>query len=70
VQAAHLAIAGAAYAAGTPWLIEVYDLARPEDEAYLRFGSDRAGMAAPIAVVVDGAALRVVGSGDLAAACV
>lgn len=30
-----------------PWLIELYDPARPEHEAYTRFGSDTAGMTDP-----------------------
>jgi hypothetical protein len=43
----HAAITDAAAAAGSVWLTEVYDPDQPEANAYLRFGTDRAGMTAP-----------------------
>jgi hypothetical protein len=38
----------AAEAVHQPWLVEVYDPAQPEDLAYMRFGTDRAGMVEPV----------------------
>ena len=43
----HLAITQAADEAGRPWLIEIYDPAKPELEAYVRFGTDAVGMVDP-----------------------
>lgn len=48
VRDRHLALAADADTAGRPWLIEIYDPAQPEERAYLRFGTDRAGMVHPI----------------------
>jgi hypothetical protein len=33
--------------AGLPWLVEIYDPARPPDRAYIRWGTDHAGMCKP-----------------------
>jgi hypothetical protein len=38
----------AALASGKPWLVEIFDPDLPEEEAYIRFGSDPAGMVEPI----------------------
>jgi hypothetical protein len=43
----HIAAVERAEAAGSRWLVEVYDPDAPEGEAYLRFGTDTAGMVAP-----------------------
>jgi hypothetical protein len=47
IQAGQLERAEAASAAGARWLIEVYNPEAPEDQAYLRFGTDKAGMHDP-----------------------
>jgi hypothetical protein len=47
------AIVAAAAEAGRPWLAEVYDPALPEGRAYLRWGTDTAGMVNPVAVPGD-----------------
>jgi hypothetical protein len=47
----HKAICEAAEEQGQRWQIEVYDPDLPEAEAYLRFGTDKAGMILPITVV-------------------
>lgn len=47
----HGAIAGGADDRGEPWLVEVYDPGAPDDEARIRFGSDVAGMVAPVPMV-------------------
>jgi hypothetical protein len=49
VSAVHTHLAELADAHGVPWLTEVYDPAQPEDQAYIRVGTDRDGMVAPIA---------------------
>jgi hypothetical protein len=46
----HATQAQMADAADVPWLVEVYDPAADEAEAYLRFGTDVAGMTAPLPV--------------------
>jgi hypothetical protein len=43
----HSDLAEMAEAAGVPWLTEVYDPAQPRDRAYLRIGTDTAGMVQP-----------------------
>jgi len=48
VRAHQYALVEQAAAADRPWLIEVYDPAKPEDEAYWRLGTDAAGMVDPI----------------------
>jgi hypothetical protein len=35
-------------AAGVPWLVEVYNPELPDEQAYIRIGTDPAGMVAPI----------------------
>ena len=57
---AHARIAMEASKAGQPWLVEIYDPEMPEDQAYLRFGTDTAGMTQP----------RPVGEGESLAAAV
>jgi hypothetical protein len=47
----HKAICEAAEDDGKRWQIEVYDPDVPEAEAYLRFGTDQAGMVLPVHVV-------------------
>lgn len=47
IKARHAAIVDQACRAGKPWLVEVYDPAKPEAEAYFRFGDDTAGMTDP-----------------------
>lgn len=51
----HLAQAELADAAGVPWLIEAYNPALPEANAYLRYGTDTDGMVSPIAIIGFGA---------------
>lgn len=48
VSAYHLRLSDLADAAGVPWLVEVYDPAAPEDQAYRRYGTDAEGMVLPI----------------------
>lgn len=43
----HSALVQRADRDGRRWLVEVYDPARPEREAYARFGTDTAGMVDP-----------------------
>jgi hypothetical protein len=43
------AIVDAAGNAGDPWLMEIYDPARPDGAAYTRWGTDVAGMVNPVA---------------------
>lgn len=51
----HRAFTEAAEIAGHVWMIEIYNPDEPDDDdAYLRFGSDKAGMIMPIRVVVVG----------------
>jgi hypothetical protein len=45
----HADQADMASAAGLPWLVEVYNPELAEDQAYIRFGTDQAGMIAPAA---------------------
>lgn len=47
IRARHHSIVNQAERDGKRWLIEVYDPAKPEGWAYLRFGDDDAGMANP-----------------------
>jgi hypothetical protein len=47
IRARHISWAAAAETEGKPWLIEIYDPALAEDEAYLRMGTDAAGMVDP-----------------------
>ena len=44
----HAAQAEMADAAGIPWLTEVYNPELPEAQAYIRIGTDKAGMIAPL----------------------
>jgi hypothetical protein len=44
----HADQADMANAAGVPWLVEVYNPDVPEDHAYVRFGTDAAGMTMPV----------------------
>ena len=46
-QHRHLALTGQAADRGQRWMVEVYDPARPEAEAYMRFGTDPLGMVEP-----------------------
>jgi hypothetical protein len=50
VSERHQSIAADADRAGQSWLIEVYDPAKPERAAYVRFGTDKDGMVAPYEV--------------------
>jgi hypothetical protein len=50
VTAVHTHLAELADAHGVPWLTEVYDPEQPEDRAYIRVGTDKAGMVAPLAI--------------------
>jgi hypothetical protein len=50
LQLRHKTLTDAADRDGTPWLIEVYDPDMPEDEAYLRIGTDRGRMTMPLPV--------------------
>jgi hypothetical protein len=43
----HSELAELADAAGIPWMTEVYDPGLPEQHAYLRIGTDAAGMIYP-----------------------
>lgn len=52
--------AAVALTSGKPWLVEVFDPDAPPDEAFIRFGSDAAGMVEPIVVEDLAEALRVV----------
>jgi hypothetical protein len=45
---AHNAAVERANAAGQAWMIEVWDPEMPRDEAFLRFGTDAAGMTMPV----------------------
>jgi hypothetical protein len=47
VSAYHLRLSEMAEAAGVEWMTEVYDPAQPEERAYLRIGTDAAGMRQP-----------------------
>ena len=49
VHAVHTHLAELANAHGVPWLTEVYNPEAPEEEAYIRIGTDKAGMVRPIA---------------------
>jgi hypothetical protein len=51
IAAVHQRQAGAADRAGKRWLVEVFDPDAPPAEAYLRFGTDSAGMTAPLDVL-------------------
>jgi len=46
-SAYHLRVTEMAEAAGVPWMTEVYDPAAAPDRAYLRIGTDAAGMIDP-----------------------
>lgn len=48
VQARHAALVAEAERCDQPWLIEIYDPSKPEHEAFLRIGTDTAGMVDPI----------------------
>lgn len=50
LQHKHHRMARTAEQAGQAWLIEIYNPAMPDDQAYLRFGTDTAGMVAPTEV--------------------
>lgn len=43
----HIDLANEATAEDRPWLAEYYDPAKPEHEAYVRFGDDAEGMVDP-----------------------
>jgi hypothetical protein len=43
----HQDAAAEADARGIAWLVEIYDPAAPQEAAYLRFGTDEAGMVMP-----------------------
>lgn len=58
VRREHAKMCGEASANGRAWMIEVYDPALPEERAYLRFGTDPAGMGDP----------REIDTGDIVAA--
>ncbi len=47
VRSHHLELVAVAERRGDPWLCEVYDPARPQGEAHVRFGTDPAGMVEP-----------------------
>jgi ribosomal protein L37E len=47
IGARHQAIAEDAERAGQVWMVEVWDPDAPENAAYLRFGTDQAGMVEP-----------------------
>jgi hypothetical protein len=49
VHAVHTHLAELANAHGIPWLTEVYNPEAPDDQAYIRVGTDKAGMVQPIA---------------------
>ena len=49
LSAVHSHLAELADSHGVPWLTEVYDPAAPEDQAYIRVGTDKAGMVQPLA---------------------
>jgi len=49
-QERHLTLAQEAAAFGWPYLVEIYNPAEPPDRAYIRFGTDRAGMVDPLAL--------------------
>jgi hypothetical protein len=50
IGAEHTARAQVAERAGQRWLVEIWDATAPPEEAYLRFGTDEAGMHAPLRV--------------------
>jgi hypothetical protein len=50
--------------AGLPWLVEVYDPARPADRAFIRWGTDHAAMRAPGPVTRDRLAAELLGLYD------
>jgi hypothetical protein len=47
VGAYHVKLSEMADAAGVPWMTEVFDPEEPADSAYLRFGTDPAGITEP-----------------------
>ena len=47
VRDRHQQVVEAARRGGLEWMVEIYDPARPEAEAYLRFGDDKEGMVDP-----------------------
>jgi hypothetical protein len=49
VSEVHSQLAELADAHGVPWLTEVYDPEAPEDQAYIRVGTDKDGMVQPLA---------------------
>jgi hypothetical protein len=49
VSEVHSHLAELADAHGVPWLTEVYDPEAPEDQAYIRVGTDKDGMVQPLA---------------------
>ena len=48
IQLRQAGIAEAAHEARQPWLAEVYDPAKPDDAAYIRWGTDTEGMHEPV----------------------
>jgi hypothetical protein len=48
VSEVHSHLAELADAHGVPWLTEVYDPEAPEDQAYIRVGTDKDGMVQPV----------------------
>ena len=63
LTAVHSQLAELADAHGIPWLTEVYDPEAPEGQAYLRIGTDKAGMVQPIAGSLDRLLADIVGWG-------
>ena len=50
-QADHQARAAAATDRGQLWMVEIYDPAQPDPQAYIRFGTDARGMERPTVTV-------------------
>ena len=48
LAADHVRMVEDAIARGGVWLVELFDPGMPEADAYMRFGTDRAGMTAPV----------------------
>lgn len=53
VRLRHETLAAAADATGKVWLAELYDPDQPDETAYIRFGTDQAGMIDPAPLVLD-----------------
>lgn len=49
----HAQLAHLAEAAGVPWLVEAFDPSAEEGSAYVRYGTDTAGMVQPVPVPRD-----------------